>query len=138
MSEQRVVIGAEHPVAGALYFQVIPDSEVGLVDLYRVTDSLLGGFLELYRSSWRLHEPDFYRDRRQPWHETVIKNHLSMIKWHEDDGISRLCKKYHISCSDLQQWATDVQQWADVPVMVDVDESGFILDIERIDQLSAK
>ena len=116
MKEKQVVIGAEHPVVGMLYLQVIPDSEVGLVDIYRVTDSIFGGFLEVYSHNWRLYKPEFYRDKNRPWHETVIEQHISMIRWYEDKEVSRICAKHDVPCEDLHQWATDVHIWRDVPL----------------------
>lgn len=116
LKETQVAIGAKHPVIGMLYLQVIPDGEVGLVDIYRVTDSISGGFLEVYSHNWRLYKPEFYRDKNRPWHETVIEQHISMIRWYEDKEVSRICAKHDVSCEALQQWAADVHIWRDVPL----------------------
>lgn len=40
MSSKHVVISTKHPVAGYLYLEMIPDSEVGFSDIYQITDSL--------------------------------------------------------------------------------------------------
>lgn len=48
MAQPMVLLGAAHPVAGYLFLEVIPDSEVGYVDIYQLTDSLYVGD---YRSS---------------------------------------------------------------------------------------
>lgn len=134
MKEHRVLVGAKHPIAGMLYLEVIPDSEVGLVDIYRINGSRLGMHLNTYSSNWRQCEPDFYHNRNQPWHEWVIQNHLSMVNWCEDREILSICHTHNILCSDLHAWANDVRRWMDVHVMVETDSFGIILNIEPVDQ----
>lgn len=119
MTEQRVLLGAEHPVAGMLYLKVIPDSEVGYADIYQITGSLYGNFLVSMAPDWRRHEPTF--DGR-PWDEWVICQHLSRIDWYSNDEIREICHKHSLSCSDLERWGEDAGRWKDVPVMVGREE----------------
>ncbi|MFZ6826212.1 hypothetical protein [Klebsiella pneumoniae] len=51
MSSKHVVISAKHPVAGYLYLEMIPDSEVGFSDIYQITDSLFRA--DVLPSDWR-------------------------------------------------------------------------------------
>ena len=37
VTQPMVLLGAVHPVAGYLFLEVIPDSEVGFVDIYQLT-----------------------------------------------------------------------------------------------------
>lgn len=119
MTEQRVLLGAEHPEAGMLYLEVIPDSEVGFADIYQITDSLYGNFLVNMAPDWRLREPTF--DGR-PWDEWVIRQHLSRIYWYSNDEIQEICQKHGLSCFDLERWGEDAGRWKDVPVMVGREE----------------
>ena len=43
VTQPMVLLGAVHPVAGYLFLEVIPDSEVGFVDIYQLTDRLYVG-----------------------------------------------------------------------------------------------
>lgn len=115
MAEKRVLLGAEHPEAGMLYLKIIPDSEVGYTDIYQITDSLYGNFLVNHAPGWRLREPTF--DGRA-WDEWVISEYLLRIHWYSNDEILRICRKYDLSCSDLERWGEDTGRWKDVPVMV--------------------
>lgn len=116
MIQQMVLLGAVHPVAGYLFLEVIPDSEVGYVDIYQLTDRLYAGdYLVINNPEWRRREPAF--DGR-PWDEWVIREHLSRIDWYSNDTIQRLCQRHNLSCADLHKWGEDVARWEDVPVMV--------------------
>lgn len=95
---------------------MIPDSEVGYVDIYQLTDRLyVGDYLVINNPEWRRREPAF--DGR-PWDEWVIREHLSRIDWYSNDTILRLCQRHNLSCADLQKWGENVARWEDVPVMV--------------------
>ncbi|EGG9958590.1 hypothetical protein ID046_002246 [Salmonella enterica] len=116
-----VVLGAVHPVVGLLFMEVIPDSEVGYVDIYQLTDSLLvGDYLVINNPAWRQREPTF---DGKAWDEWVISEHLSRIDWYSNEAIQRICREHNLSCSDLHRWAEDVTRWVNVPVMVDRDSN---------------
>lgn len=116
MAQPMVLLGAAHPVAGYLFLEVIPDSEVGYVDIYQLTDSLyVGDYLVINHRDWRRREPAF--DGR-PWDEWVIRRHLSRIDWYSNNAIQRLCQRHNLSCADLHKWGENVARWKDVPVMV--------------------
>lgn len=116
MTQHMVLLGAVHPVAGYFFLEVIPDSEVGYVDIYQLTDRLyFSNYLVINNPEWRRREAVF--DGR-PWDEWVIREHLSRIDWYSNDSIQRLCQRHNLSCADLHKWVENVARWKDVPVMV--------------------
>lgn len=60
VTQPMVLLGAVHPVAGYLFLEVIPDSEVGYVDIYQLTDCLyVGNYLVIKNPEWRRRDPAF-------------------------------------------------------------------------------
>ncbi|WP_226020574.1 hypothetical protein [Serratia symbiotica] len=126
--EKKIVIGAKHPQAGFLYLSCIPDSEVGLYDIYELTDSCHGLFLEIKNTDWRQHPPTF---DGQPWDRWVISDFLSRIRWDESKEIERICRKSGLSSVALWLWAKDVSRWKDIPVTIEIDDDGHQLIKEK-------
>jgi hypothetical protein len=60
MSSKHVVISTKHPVAGYLYLEMIPDSEVGFSDIYQITDSLFRA--DVLPCDWREHKRQWGKD----------------------------------------------------------------------------
>lgn len=119
MAQPMVLLGAVHPVAGYLFLELIPDSEVGFADIYQLTDSLYcGDYLVINKPEWRRREPAY---DGQPWGEWVIREHLSRIDWYSNESLQRLCHKHNLSCSDLRKWGANLTRWVDIPVMVELD-----------------
>ncbi|MDX6917853.1 hypothetical protein R9X49_22405 [Pectobacterium carotovorum] len=110
----HVVIGAEHPTIGYLYLDCIPESSVGYVDIYEVTDRLT--YCEIRKAGWREHEPTC---DGQAWEEWSILNHLSRIYWSDNDNIRSLCKKHGVEISALRDWSFKEAIWRDIPVLAE-------------------
>ncbi|CNI93529.1 hypothetical protein ACVSUC_20480 [Yersinia enterocolitica] len=121
-----VVVGAEHPVAGTLYLQIIPDSEVGYSDIYQLSDWL--GNADVRRSDWREHAIGKLTSSNA---HSSLKWFIERIEWYQDEdeialGTScRTClaKKYGLTVMELKKWADDVLRWKDIPVETKWDDS---------------
>jgi hypothetical protein len=116
--KHHVVIGAEHPVAGWLYHEVVPDSTVGLVDIYQITDTLCGA--KVFGAGWR--EPRFQVPLSHGHYaETSIAMHLSRIRWYDNEEIRRVCRVHGVPIRELMQWSQDISRWKDIPVVARLD-----------------
>ncbi|MEQ9971369.1 hypothetical protein ABRP72_19585 [Pectobacterium carotovorum] len=120
MTQNRayVVIGAEHPTIGYLYFNCIRDSEVGYEDIYEVTDKLL--FCEVRQADWR--EQDYPTHDGSKWDKWCISHHLSRIYWSESN-IYKLCRKHGLETSELQDWCKKMANWIDIPVVAELNDA---------------
>lgn len=111
MSDNFVVVSTVHPVAGRLYLQMIPESSVGLPDVYLVTDDL--SFASIQKAGWR--DKFDETDDREHLSDWLINRHLTSVEWYAD-SMERLAERHAVTVSDLWQWCSAVQRWQDLPV----------------------
>ncbi|HBT2131917.1 hypothetical protein ACAF91_26315 (plasmid) [Klebsiella pneumoniae] len=123
MSSKHVVISTKHPVAGYLYLEMIPDSEVGFSDIYQITDSLFRA--DVLPCDWREHKRQWGKDflGHGSWDVYYIKQHVNRINWFGNDSIKKIKVRYSLSIKELIDWVTDPDHWIDIAVEVD-DTSG--------------
>lgn len=121
MDKNFVVVGAEHPVIGSIYLNVIPDSLVGFSDIHEITTRLT--FADVWNSSWR-QQSLLPKPESRLYDESVLKTHMQQIDWHDNRAISQMCKEHNIQIDELHQWCLDLSRWKDIPVCVEKDPSG--------------
>ncbi|EIV6184143.1 hypothetical protein L9H89_003888 [Klebsiella aerogenes] len=121
MSSKNVVISAKHPVAGNLYLEMIPDSEVGFSDIYQITDSLFRA--DVLPSDWREQKRQWVKEflGHGSWDVYYIKQHVNRINWFDNGDIKRIVVKHRLSIKELIDWVADPGRWKDITV--DVDET---------------
>lgn len=123
MSSKHVVISTKHPVAGYLYLEMIPDSEVGFSDIYQITDSLFRA--DVLPCDRREHKRQWGKDflGHGSWDVYYIKQHVNRINWFGNDSIKKIKVRYSLSIKELIDWVSDPDHWIDIAVEVD-DTSG--------------
>ncbi|SMG60317.1 hypothetical protein [Cedecea sp. NFIX57] len=122
-TKHHVVIGAEHPVVGPLYFELIPDSEAGPSDIYQLTDTL--GRADVFDADWRAWSlPYTHESKRPSYEDLVLAMHIEHIDWHDNTEIQRICQVHGLPVQDLRQWSQDLRRWKDIPVVADLDCTG--------------
>lgn len=118
MNDNFVVVSTVHPVAGRLYLKMIPESSVGLPDIYLVTDSL--DRIHAKDAGWR---KQFDKaDERERFSDWLINRHLTAVEW-GSDSMERLAERHAVTVSDLEQWCSVVSRWQDLPVTAVYDEN---------------
>ncbi|MEB5771418.1 hypothetical protein [Klebsiella pneumoniae] len=116
MSSKHVVISTKHPVAGYLYLEMIPDSEVGFSDIYQITDSLFRA--DVLPCDWREHKRQWGKDflGHGSWDVYYIKQHVNRINWFDNDSIKKIKFRYSLSLKELIDWVSDPDHWIDIAV----------------------
>ena len=119
MSSKNVVISAKHPVAGNLYLEMIPDSEVGFSDIYQITDSLFRA--DVLPSDWREQKRQWVKEflGHGSWDVYYIKQHVNRINWFGNDSIKKIEVRHSLSIMELIEWVSDPGRWMDIAVEVD-------------------
>lgn len=123
MRSKYVVISAKHPIAGNLYLEMIPDSEVGFSDIYQITDSLFRA--DVLPSDWREQKWKWGKEflGHGSWDVYYIKQHVNRINWFDNDVIKTIEARNSLSIKELIDWVSDPGRWIDIAVEVD-DSSG--------------
>lgn len=119
MSSKYVVISAKHPVAGNLYLEMIPDSEVGFADIYQITNSIFRA--DVLPSDWREQKRKWGKAFLGcgSWDVYYIKQHVNRINWFDNDEIKRIVVRHSLSIKELNDWVAVPWRWKDVAVEVD-------------------
>ncbi|KMK84122.1 hypothetical protein KCO_08615 [Pectobacterium brasiliense ICMP 19477] len=119
MRNDFVVIGAIHPQIGCLFLERIPDSEVGYVDIYQITNLLSRA--DVRTAGWREH----LSYESPPFDIRAISEHIHRIDWYDNSHVHDICWKNHIQIKELREWSLDVQRWKDIPVIAKRHGNGY-------------
>ncbi|MGX5056241.1 hypothetical protein ACWKX9_21640 [Enterobacter asburiae] len=122
-TKHHVVIGAGHPVAGPLYFELIPDSEGGPSDIYQLTDTLRRA--DVFDADWRAWSlPYTHESNRIPYEDIILSMYIEHIDWRDNAEIQRICRKHGLPVQELMLWSRDLSRWKDIPVVASLDSTG--------------
>ncbi|NPE55901.1 hypothetical protein HLB25_10305 [Dickeya dadantii] len=106
----RVVISTSHPVAGRLYLEMISERDVGLPDVYLITDELWRA--ETYKKGWREEYIHLYPYK--------VEKHLAAV---DANCICRIAEKYGIAESELWSLCRNIACWNDLSVVTEYNET---------------
>ncbi|MEL7631370.1 hypothetical protein AAGW04_20575 [Pectobacterium aroidearum] len=111
MCNDFVVIGTIHPQIGCLFLERIPDSEVGYVDIYQITNLLSRA--DVRTAGWR----EYLSYENPPFDIRAVSEHIRRIDWYDNSHVHDICWKNHIQIKELREWSLDIQRWKDIPVI---------------------